>query len=154
MVETLSSLFQKSKGAPIEIDGRLAQPIYQTSIEAKRKEFLIRRLKATGSPVQGLRMKVVNGEIEVNGQRHPEIILWSDTSPEAVVISILSKTGCELKAWNVWQAGDIVQAWVGNSGLLINKIGKVVTLECSDGVGEIDFSNLVVQIEQCDSRTS
>lgn len=150
MSETLSSLFQKSRGLPIEMNGRLVQPIFQTRIEGKRQDFLIRRLNATNSPVPGLRIKAVKGEIEVNGQRYPEVILWADTSPESVVISVFSRAGCELKAWNVWRSDDVVQAWVGNAGLLLSKIGKVIKLECSDGVGEADFSNLVIQIEQCD----
>lgn len=147
MSETLSSLFQKSKGAPIEMNGHSVQPIFQISIKDKRQDFLIRRLKATKSPIPGLRIKAVKGEIEVNGQRHPEMILWADTSPESVAVSVLSKSGCELKIWNVWRVDNIAQAWVGNAGLLISKTGKVITLECSDGVGEVDFSSLVIQLE-------
>lgn len=111
------------------------------------RTFLVRRLQSSASLVTGLRLKAVRGEIEVNGQRHAEIILWADTSPETVSLSVLSDAGCELKAWNVWRAGDVVQAWVGNAGIAISEVGSAVTLECSGGGSETDFSALVVQIE-------
>lgn len=148
MLETLSSYFQKSKGKAIELNGRLIQPIYQEKINSKHKIILIKRIKAINSPVQGIRIKAVNGSIKVNDQSHSEIILWADTSPESVSIEVSSKSGCELKYWNVWKAGEIAQAWVGNAGIHVRKMENVVTLECSDGSGEVDLSNLVVQIEE------
>jgi hypothetical protein len=44
---------------------------------------------------------------------------------------------------------DIVQAWVGNSGMLIHRENAVVSLKCSDGTGNVDFTDLVVQISAC-----
>ena len=147
MTTTLSEQFQQSRGKAIQFDGQLIHPMFQKKIN-KNKNFLIRRLKVIDSPLQGLRIKVVGGEIEVNNQSHPEIILWADTSPESVIISVSSKNGCDLKIWNVWKIDDLTQAWVGNAGMVINEMGKVVTLECSGGVAEVDFSNLVVEIEE------
>lgn len=149
MNESLSTLFQKSNGLPIELGGCLAYPIFKMVIKESKKDFLVRRLHATKSPISGLRIKVVKGEIEIKGERHPEVILWTDTCPESVSLSILSKSGCELKTWNVWRVDDLTQAWVGNAGLLISEENKIIMLECSNGSGEIDFSDLVVQIEPC-----
>lgn len=146
--ETLSALFMKTKGAAIEINGRLVQPIFQMKINDARKTFLIRRVASISSPTSGLRIKVVKGEIEVNSQSHSDVILWVDSSPELVEISVLSKAGCELKMWNVWRVGDLVQAWIGNAGIVISKTEEVITLECSDGVGEIDFSNLIIELKE------
>ena len=145
--QTLSLLFQRLKGAPVELKGQLVHPIFRARVKGGQKRFLIRRIHATSSPVPGLRIKVVKGEIEVNGQRHPEVILWADTSPESVSLSVISKSGCEMKAWNVWRADDLVQAWVGNAGLVISEVDHVITLECSDGAGEVDFTDLIVQIQ-------
>ncbi len=150
MDQILSLLFQQSKGAPVESKGQLVHPIFKARVKSGQKRFLIRRIHATSSPVPGLRIKAVKGQIEVNGQRHPEVILWADTSPETVPLSVISKFGCELKAWNVWRADDLVQAWVGNAGLVISEADHVITLECSDGVGEVNFTDLVVQIQPCE----
>ena len=84
MTETLSSAFQRSRGAPVQVGERLVYPIFQKKIKAGRSSFLARRLKSSMQPVAGLRLKVVKGELEVNNQRHSEVILWEDTSPESV----------------------------------------------------------------------
>lgn len=150
MTETLSSLFQKSKGAPIEIDGRVVQSIFKTKISRASQTFLVRRVKAKDSPRQGVRVKVAKGEVEVNEQRHQEIILWADTSPESLVITVHAKPECELKIWNVWMVDEIVQAWVGNSGIIVSGTEAAVTLECSDGYGQVDFSCLIIEMVRSD----
>lgn len=148
MSETLSAIFQRTRGAPIEINGHTILPIFQMHVPPGRKNFVVRRLKSASASVTGLRIKAVKGEIEVNGQRHQEVILWADTSPEAVPLSVLSKSSCELKIWNVWRAGDVVQAWVGNAGLVVSQTEGTTRLECSGGDEGVNFSALVVQIDQ------
>lgn len=150
MTETLSSIFQRTQGAPIEIGERLVFPIFKKKIKAGQTNFLARRLKSSKQPVSGLRVKVLKGEIEVNNQRHSEIILWADSSPESVFFSVVSKVACELKIWNVWRVNGVVQAWVGNAGIVINEEGGVTKLECSGGTDLVDFSTLVFQIESID----
>lgn len=150
MTETLSSIFQRTHGTPVEVQQRLVYPIYQKKIEAGRSSFLARRLKSSMQPVSGLRLKVSKGQIEVNNQRHSEMILWSDTSPESIIFSVLSKTDFQLKIWNVWRVDGVVQAWVGNAGIVITQEGRVTKLECSGGTDSVDFSTLVFQIESID----
>lgn len=45
---------------------------------------------------------------------------------------------------------DIVQAWVGNAGMVISEEGRIINLEYSGGTEAIDFSTLVFQIESID----
>ncbi len=151
MAETLSAIFQRTHGAPIEIDGRIILPSFKFKLESGRKELTVRRLKSSSAPVSGLRIKAVKGEIEVNGQVHPEIILWSDTSPEIVSLIVKSRSGCELRMWNVWRYEGGVQAWIGNAGIVINKLGDSVRLECSGGSEGVDFLALIVEIDQNDN---
>lgn len=147
MNETLSSRFQKNNGAAIEVDGRAVRPLIEIEVVEDEKSFLVRRKVAKAWPIQGIRIKAKKGEIEVNGQLHSEIILWADTSPDSVEITVRSKSGCQLKIWNVWRMDEIVQAWVGNSGVATSESGGEMLLECSDGTGEVDFSSIVVGFE-------
>ncbi|HEY4372010.1 MAG TPA: hypothetical protein VGN52_08800 [Burkholderiales bacterium] len=147
MKESLSSIFQKIRGAPTEVDGRFVYPIFKEHVEKGERNLRIRRLASKQSPVQGIRIKMVKGLIEIYGRKYSEIVLWADTSPTVVDLKISSRSGGELRAWNVWKIDDITQAWIGNAGIRIAKEGGVVTLECSDGVGDIDFSNLVVEVD-------
>jgi hypothetical protein len=151
MSETLSLRFQQSNGVPLEIDGHIVRQIVRIEIPAAKQNFVIRRIRSKEQPVSGLRLKAANGKIEVNGQRQSEIILWTDTSPESVEISVISKSGCELKAWNVWKTESVVQAWVGNSGIIVAEEKETIRLECSDGSGEADFSDFVVELQACNS---
>ncbi len=147
MPETLAVLFQKSKAAVIEYNNQLVHGILNLKINGSQK-FIIRRLNSSKSLLQGLRLKAVKGSIEVNGQSHGDIILWADTCPEAVDIYVASKSECELKIWNVWKSGEITHAWIGNAGFLVFEKENIIMLECSDGVGEVDFSDLVIEIEK------
>lgn len=150
MAETLSSLFQRTSGQPVDVAEGLAHPIFRKKVGAGRSNFLARRLRSSEKWVCGLRLKVVKGELEINDQRHAEIILWADTSPQSVFFTVVAKKDCELKAWNVWRANGTVQAWIGNAGIVISEDGRVSRLACSGGTEVIDFSTLVYEIESVD----
>lgn len=147
MSETFSSQFQKNKGEPISFDGIEVRPIFTKKLEKSICSMVIHRIKAKKEPVQGVRMKVIKGKINVNGVSYPEMIFWADTSPETVNIIITSKDGCELKVWNVWRADGLIQAWVGNSGLSVESHNNKIKLLCSDGTGEPNFSDLIIDME-------
>ena len=147
MSETLSALFQRSDGGSIDLGGRTVQPIFTMQLRKGRQEILIRRVKSKESPISGLRLKVKKGKVEVNGQQHSEIVLWVDASPADVLITTSCKSDCELKAWNVWRIDDLMQAWVGNAGLVVDEGNESITLRCSDGAGDVDFDDFVVRIE-------
>lgn len=88
MEETLSSIFMRTKGKPITFNGKTVVAITEIEITKPRTVCSIRRLGATNGRVQGLASKAVSGQIVVDGSRdgYPEIILWSETSPDAVEI--------------------------------------------------------------------
>lgn len=145
--DTLSVYFQRSGGKPIDFGGQSVQPIFIMKLRKGRHQISIRRVKSKEAPISGLRLKATAGKIEVNGQQHSEIILWADTSPEDVLITTSCESDSELKAWNVWRIDDLIQAWVGNAGLVVDAHNHSITLRCSDGVGDVDFDDFVVQIE-------
>jgi len=150
MEETLSSIFMRTKGKAINFNGKTVVAIMEIEITKPRTVFSIRRLGVTNDRVQGLALKAVSGQIVVDGSGdgYPEIILWSDISPDVVEIEVLSKFGSTLKVWNVWKSAFGINAWVGNAGIHICRPDGKMTLECSDGVGEVDFSDYVVVLEE------
>lgn len=58
-----------------------------------------------------------------------------------------------LQIWNIWRDHNgTTQAWIGNSGLKRIEEGvNVVKLSCSDGYGDPNFRNLVVEIHLGDA---
>ncbi|MBV4463593.1 hypothetical protein KVG95_09615 [Pseudomonas sp. SWRI79] len=150
MEETLSSIFARTKGTPINFNGQTVVAIIEIKITKPRTVFSIRRLRATNGRVQGLVLKAANGQLVVDssGTGYPEIVLWSDTSPDVAEIEVLSKSGSTLKIWNVWKSTFGMSAWVGNAGMHVCETGNKMMLECSDGVGDVDFSDYVVTLEE------
>ena len=150
MEETLSSTFMRTKGKPISFNGKTVVAIIEIKITEPRTVFSVRRLGATNGRVQGLALKIKGGQIVVEGSGNgcPEIVLWSDTSPDALEIEVFSKGGNVLKIWNVWKSAFGMNAWVGNAGIHVHGTDGTMTLECSDGVGDVDFSDYVVVVEK------
>lgn len=146
MTETLSEMFQESNGQPILVAGKLVRTIYERSV-SPGAFFSIKRLAHSHKVVQGLRIKCNSGKLEVNGQSIVDVILWADTSPAEVTIKVVGKSETTVKFWNVWRFAEIMQAWVGNAGICIEENGSTVRLECSDGIGEPDFDDLVVEVD-------
>jgi hypothetical protein len=145
MTATLSELFQKSNGQPITAPGKLIHSICTQTVKAG-STLKITRISHSHEVVQGLRVTCDNGELEINGQMLVDIILWVDTSPVGVDIKVVANSDTTLKFWNAWRFKGITQAWVGNAGICIEENEGRVRLMCSDGVGEPDFEDLVVDI--------
>ncbi|WP_177325003.1 hypothetical protein [Pseudomonas sp. PAMC 25886] len=59
-----------------------------------------------------------------------------------------AKPGSTLKIWNVWKSASVMNAWVGNAGIHVSCPAGKMTLECSNGVGDADFSDYVVALEE------
>ncbi|MBF6651214.1 MULTISPECIES: hypothetical protein [unclassified Methylobacter] len=146
MTSTLSELFQEAKGEPITFSGRLVHGIYKREVKANTI-FTIKILSHSEEIVQGVHIKGAKGKFEVNGQLYPEIILWTDTCPAEIPIKFSSKSDETVKFWNVWRNKNTTHAWIGNAGLCINEEENKILLECSDGIGDVNFNDLVVEIK-------
>lgn len=150
-IETLSAQFQRAQGKPINYCGNVVLPIFKKDLNQELVTLVIKRLSSLRKPEQGIRIKVEKGEIHLDGKKYKEIILWEDNSPDSVEITVTSKGKSQLKIWNVWRVDALVNAWVGNAGMVINEIAdQSIMFQCSDGVGSVDFSNLVFVVNVLD----
>jgi hypothetical protein len=149
-METFSDTFIRTKGAPIDWHGKQIFPMFSRELSARESTMRITRLSQHNSVAQGLRVKLDKGELVVYDRRLTDIVLWADTNPREVEIRVPNAPTL-LKVWNVWRVRvhthELMQAWVGNAGILIDDQNGVVSLFCSDGIGPPDFSDLVVKIE-------
>lgn len=146
MTSTLSKLFQEAKGEPITFSGKLVHGIYKREVKANTV-FTIKILSHSEEIVQGLHVKATKGKFEVNGQLLSEFILWSDTCLTEIPIKFSSKSDATVKFWNVWRYENITHSWIGNTGFCINEEENKVVMECSDGIGDVNFNDLVVEIK-------
>jgi hypothetical protein len=147
-MNTLSERFAKSEGRPLEVNGVLVESIYRRSV-SQGQAVRIRRVQATAMPVQGLRLKVDKGSVVINGRKHKDVILWADTAPDNV--EVVCETGkastAELRVWNCWKADDgVMQAWIGDAGMVIDEDGQRVSIRAGDGTHPFAPRDLQVEL--------
>ena len=144
----LAQRFIEAKGGPIEVDGRLVHGIFRRRVESVTTVRLMRQSTSASGPITGLRLKVQRGKLRVNDESLTDVVLWSDTSPDEVLLRCeVPKGGSELRVWNCWRDDQrVMQAWLANAGMLVEEHGRLVTLRCSSGPGGVSFSDLVVQL--------
>src|SRR5262249_34485511 len=120
---------------------------YKRRIQAGDR-FTIEFLSWTSELVQGLTLRTKRGLLEVNDVESSVISLWMDTAPAVVDVECLTsgRDGL-LMVSNRWVRPDGVKdEWTNNAGMLVEDSGNRVLLHCSNGYGEPDFDNLVVEL--------
>lgn len=118
--ETLSAQFQRAQGKPINYCGNTVLQIFKKDLNQELVSLAITRHSSLRKPEQGIRIKVEKAEINLEGNKYKEIILWGDNSPDSVEIAVTCKGKSQLKIWNVWRVDALVNAWVGNAGMVIS----------------------------------
>ncbi len=147
MQATLGELFKRSRGAPIEVQGRTVHPLFEHPLAGP--EICRVQLRSNAARPEGVCVKIVKGTLMINGQQLSEAVLWTDTAPDVVPIVCQPKKGrgAVLKVWNTWKDEQGTQhAWIGNAGMLVEGTEDGVVLRCSDGIGEAHFDDLIVSL--------
>ena len=147
MTETsFSKRFAASKGDSIEYQGKTVFGIYRRKVH---KDDIIRVhfIRSNVAVREGLSVSITKGALVVNGQRLRDIILWMDTTPAGLeIVCQTPKSGAMLHVWNSWDQGGILQSWLGNAAMLIEEKEGSVILRCSDGLGDPELGDLVVEL--------
>ena len=147
--QTISELFEESGSDTISYRGRVVRALVR--IPVKDGSLVKVKRESVNSPrLQALRISVNKGAVDINGHREPVISLWSHTSPEEVEFTVRGREVSVLEVWNAWSMGGVDTSWVGNSGIVTKTSAKGQQLQCSDGIGQATFSDLVATIEVTD----
>ena len=147
--QTISELFEESGSDTISYRGRVVRALVR--IPVKDGSLVKVKRESVNSPrLQALKISVNKGAVDINGHREPVISLWSHTSPEEVEFTVRGREVSVLEVWNAWSMGGVDTSWVGNSGIVTKTSAKGQQLQCSDGIGQATFSDLVATIEVVD----
>ena len=147
--QTISELFEESGSDTISYRGRVVRALLR--IPVKDGSLVKVKRESVNSPrLQALRISVNKGAVDINGHREPVISLWSHTSPEEVEFTVRGREVSVLEVWNAWSMGGVDTSWIGNSGIVTKTSAKGQQLQCSDGIGQATFSDLVATIEVID----
>jgi hypothetical protein len=143
---TLTEMFAGAGGGSVEVDGRVVTPLTRMVV-ADGTRVIVTRLTASRRRDQALVIAVDRGLLEIDGFEAPAVSLWTSTSPRQLELVVRGNDAGALDIWNAWRGPTFEGAWLGNAGIVEQPVEGGITLQCSDGVGEPDFTDLVVRIE-------
>lgn len=118
------------------------------------RRFTVRFVSGIDQPVQGVFLDLKGGLLRVDGVEHSRFALWSPRYPHEVQVetSVSSRGKAQLRVSNAWkreradQAAYFTDYWTGNSGMVVATEAGRIDLRCSCGIGEVDFTDLLVEI--------
>lgn len=105
----------------------------------------VRRLGSSADRAQAVKLAVDEGALRVERYEGPGVALWSHSAPSDVELDVVGHA-TTLEVWNAWSLDGVDNAWLGNAGIIAEAHANGWTLQCSDGVAEPDFSDLVLWI--------
>jgi hypothetical protein len=143
---TLTELYDQAGGKPINLDGRTVSPVCSLEVRDGTK-ITVTRLTASRTRDQAAVLAIDQGVLEIDGFESSSLSLWTSTSPRAVEVYVRGDGASRLDIWNAWRGPVFEGSWLGNAGIVAQPVDGGVTLQCSDGVGPPDFTNLVIGIE-------
>lgn len=154
----LTTLFRQSGGAPVIYQGQVVQPSIWLPISLQQ-DIRLRVVKCTKTPVQGIQLvaRAKRGkpgdarcQVEIAGRTGTEFVLWTDTAPEVIPVRIVNAlSGSQIGIWNVWRHPhyDTMLYGLNNAAIqVLSSAADYWLLGCSDGIGEPDFEDLVLEI--------
>jgi len=148
----LSTLFAQAKSDVIVVDGRRIHGILRIRVEVPSM-LRVRRLHASSDPVPGLQIKTYDGTATLDGEKVPNLIMWSDMSPAEREIHIIPKRKktAEIRVWHIWreqrEGYSITQAWLLNEGMLVEQSDNTWVPRCNSGPNKsLSFDDLIVEV--------
>ena len=156
MDETLAERFAQERTGVITWEGH---EVYASYVFPEVPQHLeIDFISGRADPPQGLFLSVKGGILRLDSVEHRRVITWCRRFPlhnQTVEITRTAHRPLQLRAWNAWEESilsshgnhaTLTNSWQGNAGMLVEEEPGMVRLRCSDGIGEVDFSNLEVVI--------
>ena len=147
-IPSLLNLFNLAGTEEIPWQDRTVRKFYRRQLEVDtvvRFKFV----EWTVQPVQGLAVGMRGGILELLGHGSEFKGVWRDTAPdEFELVARPPSAGGEFVAWNEWRLPNgSTLARLGNAGMAVEQEDKFgVRLCCSDGEGDVNFENLVVDL--------
>ncbi|MCB0400029.1 MAG: hypothetical protein KDD26_10495 [Winogradskyella sp.] len=129
---SISEEFIKAKGKPIIYNDKKLRMQAEFAFSDNQIEFKLEIMKTNSEMRQGL-IVASEGDIIINNKTYSKIILWEDTAPKEVLLTVKSKDK-RFSVYNVWQKEQRTEAWYNDSYMeLLKKINNSYFFSCSDG---------------------
>jgi hypothetical protein len=139
-------LFRKSHGQPVEYNGQLIHIFDRVRVkDGQVLKFTFERCHSEWR--QGISLST-DGCFEVNNQRGKRVVLWYDTAPREVFLTVHTKKG-ECSLMNVWDHGDgVMHKGHNGAAMIVEELPSGRRYHCNDGFPDDDFDDLVFRLER------
>lgn len=149
-MQTFAERFGAAKDAPIHYNGRDLHRQFVLPVK-KGDSIGLRFLRATDRPVQGVGVKCEKCEISIADTRARSFGLWTDTAPSEVILNVVkAQADARVVFFNQWRDEKYGSTMyhLNNAAMeIVPQPDGSVLLRCSDGWGEPDFNDLVLQVK-------
>lgn len=105
------------------------------------------RQRSSPSRAQALKLALDKGELRANGVLMETAAVWSHSAPSEVTLEVVGRRARSIDIWNAWSLAGVESSWIGNSAMTVTSEGASHIIACSDGVGDVDFDDLVVRLD-------
>ncbi|MBO0879742.1 MAG: hypothetical protein J2P17_05105 [Mycobacterium sp.] len=147
-VEEFGERFMREQSSVIDVNGTQVWQRKAISDVPPNSIISIAFEQSSTEVEQALCVATSHGFLKVAGQRAKQIALWTGSAPRKLEVEITNRVPTEVVAWNAWRrSGGGTDAGLRYAGMLIDQIGETSwRLQCSDGIGGPDFTDLIVVI--------
>jgi hypothetical protein len=145
---TFSDIFLRDHAEVISVGGAEIRRRLVLPAVPPGSSLTVRFVRHHPDVPQGLNLSTNHGKFVVEGERNADVVLWTDTAPEIVELQLTNQVPAEVVIWNAWRGwGGWPAGSTGYAGMMVKPLGPAAwRLECSDGVGGPDFTDLVVEV--------
>ena len=108
MKKSIDDLFKETRIRPVEYEGFAVHRIVTRKVY-KPGRFVIKFLRATEYPIQGLRINIDSGSLTIDDQMYKQVLLRLDVVHEEVLVTYRpSRNGSDIDFYNGWMYEDEV----------------------------------------------
>ena len=152
-MSSLSERFRSRRSTSMVVDGEVVFSVYRKRVQIG-DTLRVERVSCSPDREQSINLSCNRALLRINGIAASAVALRSSRCPEAVEIVVEPFTSdigpdasgpVDIVCWNSWFVDEIEHAWVGEAGMRLGGT-EPIRLECSDGLGDADFDDLVVDI--------
>ncbi|MDP9581017.1 UNVERIFIED_ORG: hypothetical protein J2791_000298 [Burkholderia contaminans] len=90
---SLAQRFQEARAPKIEVDGRETYSLYELDLFSGETVLSLDFVSNKKSTSQGIKIKALNCDVEVNNQILTDFFIWADHSPKHIPLNVTIKKG-------------------------------------------------------------
>ena len=135
------TLFMKSKGQPIEYNGKVLQMVDRFPTNGCTR-FELRFESVSSEWKQGVSVRA-DCDIVVSGVNSKQMLLWEHYGINPVVVELVQNVE-EISIKNIWDVGDgVVHSWHNGAAMVVEPIENGNRYLCNDGHPDDDCNDII-----------